>query len=87
MGDMAIEFKMLNEFKNLKRQEKEEKLMLLVEEKLISRGWDVSSGPDSKSFMVYSPKGRKYNYWPYSGYFAGKTQGRGFANLLTAGED
>lgn len=52
---------------------------------LVRRGCKVSPGPDHKSFTVVFPNGKRFNFWPYSGWFAGKTQGRGFASLLAAG--
>jgi hypothetical protein len=53
---------------------------------LLKLGCTVTPGPDGfRSFSVVFPSGRRFNFWPYSGWFAGKTQGRGFENLVKAG--
>jgi len=52
---------------------------------LMRLGCRVSQGPDRKSFTVVFPNGKRFNFWPYSGWFAGKPSGRGFNELLKAG--
>jgi len=60
--------------------------MRSTERKLRSLGCSVKPGPDGfRSFTVVFPNGRRFNFWPYSGWFAGKTQGRGFRYLIEAG--
>lgn len=54
--------------------------------KLLNLGWEVKAGPDETSLTVISPTGKRFNFWPYKGYFAGPTQGRGLRNLIKAGE-
>jgi len=60
--------------------------MSSTEIELRSRGCTVKPGPDGfRSFTVTFPNGKRFNFWPYSGWFAGKPSGRGFENLLKAG--
>ena len=69
-----------------RREQTEPQRMEYVENKLLELGWKVGSGPDDKSFAVTSPTGKRFNFWPYKGYFAGPVQGRGLSNLIKAGK-
>ncbi len=46
-------------------------------------GCKVLPGPDAESYSVWA-HGKKFNFWPYKGWFAGPTKGRGFRNLVVA---
>ena len=62
--------------------------MARTERTLRARGWTVGPGPDGfRSFRVVSPLGRSFVVWPYSGWWQGKTSGRGFEGLVKAGTD
>jgi hypothetical protein len=71
-----------------RRSRLEPERMKRTEQSLLARGWKVSPGPDGfKSFRVISPLGRSFVVWPYSGWWQGKTSGRGFDGLIKAGTD
>ena len=54
---------------------------------LVDKQWTVTAGPDGKSYRLVSPAGAKFVFWPYSGWFSGKTaKGRGFGKLMEASE-
>ncbi len=52
---------------------------------LAAKFCDVEPGPDDWSLDVITPEGRRFYFWPYSGWFSelkGQGQGRGMANML-----
>lgn len=69
-----------------RRRRLEPERMKTTSAALIKLGCKVSPGPDGfKSFTVIFPSGKRFHFWPYSGWFAGKPSGRGFAEMLKAG--
>jgi hypothetical protein len=79
-----------------KRHEHEGSRMDFAMRKLTREGWTLTDRNDGHSFIVTSPIGRKFHFWPYSGWYnrLGKKdgtvdhkmwQGRGIKNLMKAG--
>jgi hypothetical protein len=85
LGDMRDTFEAMRDTAIKKRQQTEPERMEYAENKLLELGWKVGSGPDDKSFTVISPAGKRFNFWPFTGWFAGKTRGRGLKNLIKEG--
>jgi len=61
--------------------------------KLKQLGWEVRKGvrhDPFRSMRLTSPAGKRFVFWPYSGWFQGSgpanKSGRGFDKLLKAGE-
>lgn len=54
-------------------------------EELTPLGCRVEGGPDRWSLRVMFPNGRRFHFWPYTGYFNGAATGRGIRNLIKAG--
>ncbi len=57
--------------------------------RLADQGCDVEPGPDKWSLKVYFQNGKRFNFWPYSGWFSelgGQGKGRGIANLFRCAE-
>jgi hypothetical protein len=87
MCDTMGDYWRLGKEEQRERRERIEPLrMYHAETKLLNLGWEVKAGPDETSFTVISPAGKRFNFWPYKGYFAGPVQGRGLRNLIKAGK-
>jgi hypothetical protein len=82
MGDY---WRLGKEEQRKRREQTEPNRMYYAELKLLKFGWEVKAGPDETSLTVISPAGKRFNFWPYKGYFAGPVQGRGLSNLIKAG--
>ncbi|MGH9462031.1 MAG: hypothetical protein ACRD1X_12480 [Vicinamibacteria bacterium] len=71
-----------------RRRRLEPHRMNSTREALVKLGCKVEPGPDGfRSYRVIFPNGCRFVFWPYSGWFQGKTQGRGFENLVKAGTE
>jgi hypothetical protein len=87
MCDTMGDYWRLDKEEQRERRERIEPVRIYhAETKLLNLGWEVKSGPDETSFTVISPAGKRFNFWPYKGYFAGSVQGRGLRNLIKAGK-
>lgn len=82
MSDLGDDFRAMKDFKRKMREKEEPRRMKYAEERLGVAGCSLSSGPDPCSYHVTTLDGREFNVWPYSGYWAGPTQGRGIGNFL-----
>jgi len=70
-----------------KAQKKDEKIERVewAKVRLAGEGCDIEPGPDKWSLKVYFRNGKRFHFWPYSGWFAelkGQGKGRGIANLV-----
>ena len=78
MSEIGDDFRAIREEK---RARLEPDRMRGTKEELLRLGCRILPGPDAKSFKVCVPNGPCWNFWPYSGWWAGPKQGRGFAGL------
>jgi hypothetical protein len=84
--DDEMSFQEFRELQRERRRQKEPGRMEHAKTELLKAGWQVDDGPDHSSFTVQSPSGKRFNFWPYNGYFAGPSQGRGLKELLKRGK-
>lgn len=85
MSDMGDDFRAFREFKRERKNEEQPKRMDHATRRLESLGWQVFR-IDHTLLKVFSPSGDRFNFWPWTGYWAGPTQGRGLENLVKAGK-
>ena len=55
--------------------------------RLLQINWHVEERTDGHSLALLAPSGKRFNFWPYSGWFqrvGASGYGRGFRNLLHA---
>jgi hypothetical protein len=78
-------FDAMTEARKQKKAQQERERMTYARDRLVALYWAVLPSPDSSSFSVESPTGKRFNFWPYTGYFAGPVRGRGLSNLIRLG--
>lgn len=77
MGDMAEDFKALDQLSREKKQRNKEYSTAL----LVERGIKFESRNDGLHLMIETAKGR-VNFYPSTGLYYGAIEGRGVFNLL-----
>lgn len=82
MTELGDAFK---EMRRQRREAEEPKRKAYAADQLTRAGWTVHPGPDEWSFTVHSPRGTRFNFWPFSGWFAGPIKGRGVHRLIRDG--
>jgi hypothetical protein len=86
MSELGDDFKAMREMNRPERERTQADRMAYTRARLLDLGCKVTPGPDGfKSYRVEFPKGQRFVFWPYSGWFQGKTQGRGFGEMVQAG--
>jgi hypothetical protein len=85
MGEQSEYWRIGKEEQQERRRQQEPGRMEYAKAELLKAGWQVYNGPDHTSLTVQSPSGKRFNFWPYKGYFAGPVQGRGLKKLIKAG--
>jgi hypothetical protein len=72
----------MRDYKRQQKSEVEPQRMEHAKQRLIRMGCSLSSGPDASSFHIFAPDGRQFNFWPFTGWWAGAKQGRGLQSLV-----
>ncbi|MCE5264311.1 MAG: hypothetical protein LLG97_12355 [Deltaproteobacteria bacterium] len=84
MSDLGDDYRAMREYNARHKAKVEEARIQYSRAELEATGARIEPGPDEHSIRVTFPNGRRFNFWPYSGWFAGPTSGRGFGKLLRA---
>lgn len=86
MSELGDDFKAMKEMNRPGRERVETGRMDSTKAALLKLGCKVEPGPDGfRSYRVTFQSGKRFVFWPYSGWWQGKTQGRGFLHLVEAG--
>jgi hypothetical protein len=86
MSEIGDDFKAMREMNRPQKERVEASRMESTKAALLRLGCTVEPGPDGfRSYRVSFPTGKRFVFFPYSGWWQGKTRGRGFADLVKEG--